>query len=121
MALIKEVLPEPTFASVLVDHRLYSSFRKNLPGAPATSTLNLPIAFPRSVKGRRLGILMLGMINCEAPANPRRGEGRGPSSSSPDPIAWLLISSVMEISSNGRRDWLEIDFGLLGSDDGSSG
>lgn len=28
MALIKEVLPEPTFASVLVDHRLYSSFRK---------------------------------------------------------------------------------------------
>jgi hypothetical protein len=27
----------------------------------------------------------------------------------------------MEMSSNGRRDWLEIDFGLLGSDDGSSG
>ncbi|KAF3396093.1 hypothetical protein F1880_007326 [Penicillium rolfsii] len=27
----------------------------------------------------------------------------------------------MEISSNGRREWLEMDFGLLGSDDGSSG
>lgn len=92
----------------------------NSPGAPAKRTLNRPMVFPLSVKGRRLGIFILGIINCEAPWGPRRGEGPGPSSSS-DSIIWLPISSVIEMSSRGRRDWLVIDLGLLGSDDGSSG
>lgn len=94
---------------------------RNSPGAPAKSTLKRPIDFPLSVNGRRLGILMLGMMSWEAPPGPRRGDALDLSSSSPDIRCWLLISSVMEMSSSGRRDWLEIDLGLLGSEEGSSG
>lgn len=43
------------------------------------------------------------------------------SSSSPlDTSAWLLISSVIEMSSNGLKDRIDIDLGLLGMEDGSS-
>ena len=42
-------------------------------------------------------------------------------SSSPlDTSAWLLISSVIEMSSKGLNDRLDTDFGLLGMEDGSS-
>jgi hypothetical protein len=76
----------------------------NLPGAPAMSILKRPMAFPRSVNGRLLGILILGMISWGAPLAPRRGESLGLSSSSPDAIAWLCISSAREISSRGRSE-----------------
>ena len=46
MALISDVLPTPL--------------------SPATSTLRRPMRLPSSVKGRRLGILMLGMMSCGA-------------------------------------------------------
>src|SRR5205814_975410 len=34
--------------------------------------------------------------------------------------AWLLISSGMEISSEGLRDRVDVDFGLLGREEGST-
>lgn len=37
-----------------------------IPESPAMSTFSLPIALPVSVNGRRLGILMLGMMSCGA-------------------------------------------------------
>lgn len=63
---------------------------------------------------------MLGMISCDASQGLERGGLSCLSSSSPDAIIWLFISSVIEMSSSGRRDWFENDLGLLGREDGSS-
>lgn len=105
MDLISEVLPEPVDLLLAKEDSIQILFYKDsLPDAPANSTLKRPMALPRSVKGRRLGILMLGMMSWEAPPGPRRGDAAGCSSSSPDVTAWLHISSVMEISSSGRKE-----------------
>lgn len=119
MDLIRDVLPEPIYwiSDIQTVGRIVFFF---IPGAPARRILNRPIAFPFSVNGRRLGILILGIINCETLTGPRFGDRPGFSSSS-DPTAWLLISSVIEISSRGRSDWLDSDLGLLGREEGSSG
>lgn len=39
------------------------SGKEVIPASPATSTFKRPMLFPVAVKGRRLGILILGMIN----------------------------------------------------------
>jgi len=78
------------------------------------------MALPFSVKGRRLGILILGMINWDV-LSWATAAATGSSSSSPDARAWLEISSVMEMSSSGLSDWLDMDLGLLGREEGPSG
>ena len=89
MLLIREVLPLPAF--------------------PATSTFNLPIRLPRSVKGRLDGMLMLGMTSCgpsgvgsSAPTTSScRTTSSSPSSSLLEPcIAWLPASSMTLPSSS---------------------
>jgi len=83
-----------------------------LPLLPAIRILNLPIRFPRSVKGRRLGILIEGITNCGADSC--IGWCMSPSSSSLDATAWLDISSLVSSSSDFWMDLDDIDFGLLG-------
>lgn len=102
-----------------------------LPLDPATRILNRPIFFPLSVNGRRLGMRILGMISWEELSltpwwwadglvSWASSSSSSSSSSPPDTIAWLFISSVIEISSSGLNERLDIDLGLLGLDNGSS-
>lgn len=84
---------------------------QNIPFDPATMILHLPIAFPRCVKGLRLGILMLGMISCGALSCTIDDTG---SSSSLDKTAWLLLSPAPEDALDRGRDWEERVSGLLG-------
>ena len=83
-----------------------------IPESPAISTLSLPIFFPRSVNGLRLGILMLGMMSCGV--TPWVPNTLSFSSSSLDTIAWLAPSSVIS-SSEFLYERTDDDWGLLGS------
>jgi hypothetical protein len=82
---------------------------------PATINLSLPNDLPRSVNGRRLGMIRLGMISCCGGASGAWTGGAGSPSSSLEAMALLLLPSMS--SSEWRKDRIERDFGLLGTDD----
>lgn len=97
--------------------------KKSLPLAPVTIILNRPILFPRHVNGRRLGIRILGMMSCDGlprSFSTSSAESSSPPEGTPDVTAWLFVSSNREASSNGFNDLVDVDFGLLGNDNGSS-
>lgn len=71
MALIREVFP--------------------IPESPATSTFRRPMTFPASVKGRRLGILMLGMMSWGAL-----------------PLSIILCDGSLSASQSILRAWLSM-------------
>lgn len=76
----------------------------NLPESPAIKTLSLPMFLPFSVNGLLLGILMLGITNCEALLLSILPDGTSFSSSPLDKIAWLAASSVKKSISEFRRE-----------------
>ena len=76
--------------------------------------LSLPMFFPRSVNGRRLGILMLGMTSCGALPLSIIVDSMSRSSSPLDMMAWLAASSSNEHASEFRREPA-----LLSSDGGA--
>jgi hypothetical protein len=67
-----------------------------IPESPAISTFNLGIDFPASVNGRRLGILMLGMMSCGALPLSIMFDGVSLSVSPSVLTAWLPRSSDPE-------------------------
>lgn len=120
-------LDEGRFARALLRVSQVSSQTSNaypcviLPDDPAKSSFIRPSALPLSVNGLRSGIVILGIISCDMVSELALSVGRASSSSSPEATAWQLRSSAIEISSRCLVDWLVIDLGLLGRDDGSSG
>jgi hypothetical protein len=111
MALIKEVFPTPTTVSL---SKPKSHHLMTIPESPTIIILNLPKFFPRSVKGRRLGILMLGMTSCGALPLSIIVDSKSRSSSPLDMIAWLAASSSNEPASE-----FLLEPALLSSDGGA--
>ncbi len=69
IALMRDVLPAPGRCSRQCPSAMRggeAAVGASVPESPATSTFSLPILFPSSVNGLRLGILMLGMMSCGA-------------------------------------------------------
>lgn len=89
----------------------------SLPESPATNIFSLGMFFPRSVKGLRVGILMVGMINCGGGTVSEviifslslgfgGGEGAEDASGDPsiDPISLLRCKSSIAVSENPSHD-----------------
>jgi hypothetical protein len=99
MALIKEVFPAPV--EVSLSHIITPS---NVPVSPATKILSRPRCFPRSVNGRLLGILMLGITSCGALPLSIIVDSISLPSSPLDAMAWLATSSKNDPASEFRRE-----------------
>lgn len=61
---IKAVFPTPKKTRFISECYILGAEDHAIPDLPATSSLSRPRPFPASVKGLRLGTLMVGMMNC---------------------------------------------------------